>query len=650
MAADSAFWRSLRTDFESLQPHQFSLMWNSRCLDIKGEPLGDSHWSWLKFPDASLKARLSAIALIGARALGYDSEDAWYDQLRTAEFVRFKLAGSTRDCGPDGAMVDKFGPIHDVVRESITLCRVLEAGAGSLGHLPELTESSKRKLVVQWDALLDRHRLLEQDVDRYASASDQIRRLAVSKPPETTGRWSQSWFLQHHRAKQESGISPSVAAAEERFTAFALEYWPLWESAGARYETYRDQLAVLQQQALAELASIWKGRSDAAYRWYEIGVAPAIEQALTALAKQRVAQARDIEMQRLEHPPSTARTATGNSILDEIYAGGDDPEAIRRLIENGGENLSPAAQRALALSGVSPPAVALGPTGPGAPVTQESAPGGPVTNEPNNQVGGPKSVLLPAPSGAARSVPDSAPVIGLSEVLSQTSQEVARALEGTDLNQISNAVQVTARAFERPDLNPELFNALAETATVKLDPELLKSLEVATIGFESTLNALAGLDWSAVAAAFEANQADMARMDQALGGAVPLTPRNRDEEVALLRRFSTDPKGLGLTEQQFYGLETASQWLELYRAWERSRLNATQAKGKGGRPLKDQTRDIHEAWVKMGKPKQTAEVCDRIAKIFFGGELKGALGSAQHRKVRERVRQALRRFERRAAT
>jgi hypothetical protein len=72
---------------------------------------------------------------------------------------------------------------------------------------------------------------------------------------------------------------------------------------------------------------------------------------------------------------------------------------------------------------------------------------------------------------------------------------------------------------------------------------------------------------------------------------------------------------------------------------------------RGGRPLKAQTRDIHAEWARLGKPRKTAAVCDRIAEVFFPAELKGVRrGSQPHRKVRERVRQAIQRFERRSAT
>jgi hypothetical protein len=163
MPTDSAFWRSLRADFESLQSHQFSVMWNSAAQHgLIGKIPGESHWSWRSFPDESLRARLSAIALRGARALGHDSEDAWYDELRKSEFVGFKLSGSSRERRSDGRKVaagmtaaerrerqehdskatfvdSEFGPIHDVVKESITLCYMLEADAESPGERPHPT-------------------------------------------------------------------------------------------------------------------------------------------------------------------------------------------------------------------------------------------------------------------------------------------------------------------------------------------------------------------------------------------------------------------------------------------------------------------------------------------------------------------------------
>lgn len=75
------------------------------------------------------------------------------------------------------------------------------------------------------------------------------------------------------------------------------------------------------------------------------------------------------------------------------------------------------------------------------------------------------------------------------------------------------------------------------------------------------------------------------------------------------------------------------------------------APGKPGRPASTTTEDIHIEWVERGKPPITAKVCDSIASRFFRDELEGvAPGSPEHRKIRERVRQAIQRHERRVAT
>src|SRR5258706_2817471 len=115
LAGPPTFWRQLRGDFERLQGHQFPLAWNTKLpLDLEGKTLA-SHWTWRNFPDESLKARLSAIAEIGARALSHDSEDGWYDELRKAKFVEFKLNGESLNKRADGVIVDgENGEIADV--------------------------------------------------------------------------------------------------------------------------------------------------------------------------------------------------------------------------------------------------------------------------------------------------------------------------------------------------------------------------------------------------------------------------------------------------------------------------------------------------------------------------------------------------------
>jgi hypothetical protein len=66
-----------------------------------------------------------------------------------------------------------------------------------------------------------------------------------------------------------------------------------------------------------------------------------------------------------------------------------------------------------------------------------------------------------------------------------------------------------------------------------------------------------------------------------LGNAVPLTPRSPDEQVDLFYRFSTDPKGLGLSVEQMQQLIHPAEWLELYHKWERSRGPTGVPRGPG---------------------------------------------------------------------
>ncbi len=148
MPTDSATWRSIREDFESLPPAgvedfgaEWSLIWSSRPPVAMFVPVQlQSQWTWFHPTDPGLRARASAIFLKAARARGYDTEDQWLDELRHADFVRFRLSGSGRERLPDGTFVQHDdGVLKDVIKHSITLCHQLEAGNAPkpiIGRLP----------------------------------------------------------------------------------------------------------------------------------------------------------------------------------------------------------------------------------------------------------------------------------------------------------------------------------------------------------------------------------------------------------------------------------------------------------------------------------------------------------------------------------
>lgn len=130
--ADPSFWRCRREEFESLQGGDYSLSWSTRPpIGLDGSPAA-SHWNWFHYPDASFRARLTAIALKCAKAFGRDSEDGWFDALREADFVGFKLTGNGQYTTKDGTVANyEGGVLRDVVKHSITQCHVLEAAAST---------------------------------------------------------------------------------------------------------------------------------------------------------------------------------------------------------------------------------------------------------------------------------------------------------------------------------------------------------------------------------------------------------------------------------------------------------------------------------------------------------------------------------------
>jgi hypothetical protein len=277
IAADSEFWRKRREELESLPSGEYSLIW-STCppVSLDGKLL-PSQWSWWRFPDVSIRARLSAIALKCAKGLGHDSEDGWFDRLRTADFVKFRLTGAGRQRQPDRSMVDyESGVIKDIVKHSITLCHILEAG-GSLtpsepirepraidlnadgsnlprrsgdailngngdaettiapqdaadrktSDLPALSEPTKRILDLRWQQLLETHGLDGDAVRSYAGAGEMTRKYALAKPLDSSyaKRKGFSGYLANYlSSRRQCGISPSEDLAKAWFQELAKEY------------------------------------------------------------------------------------------------------------------------------------------------------------------------------------------------------------------------------------------------------------------------------------------------------------------------------------------------------------------------------------------------------------------------------------------
>lgn len=171
-----------------------------------------------------------------------------------------------------------------------------------MAGLPALSDSTNRKLAIQWDTIRDIQKLTDEDLAGYDR--DRQRRLLgiVGDPPRVgTGLLRYAAERAHpDEAAHKIGLNPSVRAAEAQFRQADSEYWSQWSSTEAPYEEYAAWLDNLKRDTVAKLASVWNGRSDVTDCWFQSKCVPAIEKALTVLLKKRVEHARDVESARLE--------------------------------------------------------------------------------------------------------------------------------------------------------------------------------------------------------------------------------------------------------------------------------------------------------------------------------------------------------------
>jgi len=191
--------------------------------------------------------------------------------------------------------------------------------------LPELPNSTKRMLALQWSKLLEDHYLTGEHFEWVNAERDRLRRIAAQASPTARGQSRapslDSWELSR-------GIEPSVQVAKAHFTTAVKEYWPLWVSSGAGHEVFADWLPELQRRTLSDMPSVWKGRSVAIDRWYEEECGPAVEKALSTLVQEWARRARDEELKRLGREAFVRRVTALTRVEDRPkaeHAGATEP-------------------------------------------------------------------------------------------------------------------------------------------------------------------------------------------------------------------------------------------------------------------------------------------------------------------------------------
>jgi hypothetical protein len=144
----------------------------------------------------------------------------------------------------------------------------------------------KRKLAVLWDNLRKTQKLTDEEVFGY-----DLRRQWLLEMFKQLPLGMNSAGFNALRTAGFLGLDPSIKVAEGRFQATDWEYWSHWCSNGEPYETYAAWLETLKRETVAEIESIWNGRSAASDKWFEVLCKPKIEEVLSALIKGRIAQA-----------------------------------------------------------------------------------------------------------------------------------------------------------------------------------------------------------------------------------------------------------------------------------------------------------------------------------------------------------------------
>ena len=112
---------------------------------------------------------------------------------------------------------------------------------GAMADLPELSDSTKRKLALQWRTLLDTNGLTGDHLHWHERERDRLQRIAAQSPGP-----GPDW--RSERATDEVGIYSSVKVAGGRLNDLMAGYWPLWLSSDDGYECFVGWLEVLKRQ------------------------------------------------------------------------------------------------------------------------------------------------------------------------------------------------------------------------------------------------------------------------------------------------------------------------------------------------------------------------------------------------------------------
>jgi hypothetical protein len=211
---------------------------------------------------------------------------------------------------------------------------------GAMPDLPELPADKKNELAARWDLQLLANGFTEDKIAYFDWELNQVSRLDW-RPGRPFGSF-QEWM----RFQTEKTVTKSVQLADAWFQAHISEYWPLFRSISAdlRKEEYERWLAILKEQAIYQIASLCKGRSELTDQWFEGVCRPAVTKALDTIAERaigvliglRLKRAVAAPMNRLVPPPESP---SANEIEAALASDKSGPPVAREYKTALGRNI-----------------------------------------------------------------------------------------------------------------------------------------------------------------------------------------------------------------------------------------------------------------------------------------------------------------------
>ena len=168
-----------------------------------------------------------------------------------------------------------------------------------MADLPQLPERVRRKLALQWDALVETHGFTGDHLKWIETRRRKIV-TGASRPPADIHSLTVRYIQDRtgpsapvYAPADTIGVGESGLLAVERFAQLTWEYFAVWTAGPApRSDVFTAWLVQLRAVVADEVAELWKERGD----WFQRVCRVSLDEGLTPMFDQMKRSAREIEI------------------------------------------------------------------------------------------------------------------------------------------------------------------------------------------------------------------------------------------------------------------------------------------------------------------------------------------------------------------